>query len=320
MHASNYKTDEIVSAKQWALPINRSPLQILMVGKKMHSKALALLLQNQYEVILIEDEKDLSQTVNEHEFSLIVIFFESLLKSAVDCIAQLKANPFCAMTSILVILPISAQNQEFKLLEIGAIDCIFAPVKPIIVASKIKNHLALAQQTKQLELASCTDGLTGLNNRTQLDTVLVSEWFHARRAEHAISVLMIDVDFFKLYNDKFGHIQGDECLKLIASVVQNAKRRGSDFAARFGGEEFILVLPFTEQAGAEKMAQELIARVRQLNIASAAPTGGPVTISVGIATSLPNSTISTCDDPWQLVELADANLYQAKKTGRNKYC
>lgn len=296
------------------------PLEILILGASLQQQSLALFLNSLYSVTVVDDLNKLGQTVNEHDFSLVIICPEKMGVCARECVERLKTNPFCHYTPILVVLPEKTKQHEFPIIEAGAIDCIFGPVNPIILRSKIKNHLVQAQHTKQLELASSIDGLTGLNNRTQFDSVLLREWFNARRSKTVISALMIDVDLFKQYNDTFGHLQGDECLKSIASVVRNAKRRGSDFAARFGGEEFVMILPFTDGEGAELLAQELIARVRRLNIKSAVSGTQPVTISVGVSSCFPHLLTQNRDNPKLLLELADANLYKAKQSGRNKFC
>jgi diguanylate cyclase (GGDEF)-like protein len=295
-------------------------LRILILGKVSQTQALLLLLDGLYSVTVIDDPKNLNQTVNEEDFSLIIIFPANLAISGQKCVKHLKANPFCGLTPILVVLPEQEKYQEFSIIEAGAIDCLIAPTKPILLCSKIKNHLVLAKHTRQLEIASSIDGLTGLNNRIQLDSVLFREWFNAKRSKHVISALMVGIDFFKLYNDAYGHLQGDECLKQIAAVVRQAKRRGSDFAARFGGEEFVMLLPFTDRQGAEKLANELINSVHQLNITSAVSDNRSVSISVGISTCHPHLIANDGDNPWQLIKEADTNLYKAKQTGRNKYC
>ena len=150
--------------------------------------------------------------------------------------------------------------------------------------------------------------------------MLIREWFNARRGEHTISALMIDVDYFKNFNDTFGHLQGDECLKSIARLIKTTRRRGTDFAARFGGEEFVMILPFTDNDGAVKLAEHLIQQVRQLAIQSAKRNGSPVTISIGVSTFSPQTMEPDNDRPWQLIELADIKLYEAKQAGRNRCC
>ncbi len=295
-------------------------LQLLVLASLAESQTITRLLSGIYDVVVVDNLNKLIDSLYENDFSLIVIYPQASGKSAIECIEQLKANQFCCDIPVIAVLAEHARAEEFANIQAGAIDCLIMPVKPVILKAKIQNHMALAERIKQLEVASCTDGLTGLHNRMQLDTVLLREWFNARRGEHSISALMIDVDYFKDFNDSFGHLRGDECLKSIAALVKRTRRRGTDFAARFGGEEFVLILPFTDNEGAVKLAECLIHQVRQLAIQSAKRDGSPVTISVGVSTCSPHTMGVVSDKPWQLLELADIKLYEAKQAGRDRFC
>jgi diguanylate cyclase (GGDEF)-like protein len=295
-------------------------LQMLVFASLAQSQTIKRILGSVYEVVVVENSDELINTIYENDFSLIVIYSPSSGKSVIDSVEQLKINPFSCDIPIITVLAEHARAEEFASIQAGAIDCLIMPIKPIILSAKIQNHMALAERIRQLEVASCTDGLTGLHNRTQLETVLIREWFNARRGEHTISALMIDVDYFKNFNDTFGHLQGDECLKSIARLIKTTRRRGTDFAARFGGEEFVMILPFTDNDGAVKLAEHLIQQVRQLAIQSAKRDGSPVTISIGVSTFSPQTMEPDNNRPWQLIELADIKLYEAKQTGRNRCC
>jgi diguanylate cyclase (GGDEF)-like protein len=154
----------------------------------------------------------------------------------------------------------------------------------------------------------------------QLDTMLNKEWYAAVRGSHCVSALIIDIDHFKLFNDEFGHLEGDKCLKIIATIIASSKRRERDFAARYGGEEFVLLLPFTDLNGAKEVAQELIKNVQNRGIKSARKASYPVvTISVGIATFSAIHTKNAVQGPIDLINKADINLFKAKQAGRNQY-
>jgi diguanylate cyclase (GGDEF)-like protein len=295
-------------------------LQLLLLASPAESQAIKRLLGSKYEVIVVDNIEQMSCCIGEHDFALLVIYPNSCAMSGVECIEQLKANPLSCDIPIIAVLAEHARAEEFATIQAGAIDCMVMPLKPVILSAKIHNHMALAERIKQLEVASCTDGLTGLHNRTQLETVLTREWFNARRGEHFISALMIDVDYFKDFNDTYGHLQGDECLKAIATIVQNTRRRGTDFAARFGGEEFVMILPFTDNTGAITLAQYLIEQVHNLALYNSANHLTPVTISVGVSTCSPHDMAENSDKPWQLIELADNKLYAAKQAGRDRFC
>ncbi|CAH1658512.1 diguanylate cyclase (GGDEF domain) with PAS/PAC sensor [Hyphomicrobiales bacterium] len=169
----------------------------------------------------------------------------------------------------------------------------------------------LMRANLELERLTRIDGLTGLGNRRYFDEYLTAEWKRAQRTRNPLSVLMIDVDHFKRYNDAYGHLAGDDVLKRVADVIQTGACRATDLAARFGGEEFVVVLTDVSQEGAAHVAERMVEGVRDLNI----PHGsGRVTISVGIATAWPSPE----SGPGSLVNAADLALFRAKNSGRDR--
>ena len=169
----------------------------------------------------------------------------------------------------------------------------------------------LSRVNRSLFEHTIRDPLTGLFNRRHLDAQLAIEIPRANRQQEPLSVLMIDVDHFKSYNDTFGHQQGDTCLITVAKVLASSIRRPADFAARYGGEEFTVVLPNTDQQGAFKIAEEIRCSVADLQLAA---PNGHVTISIGCATSAPAAGM----DANAIIAAADDALYQAKDSGRNR--
>lgn len=166
----------------------------------------------------------------------------------------------------------------------------------------------------KLEQLSITDPLTGLANRRRLSDTLNAEWRRAQRTQKAVGLIMIDIDHFKLYNDHYGHLSGDACLQRVASELARSTRGSMDLVARFGGEEFAIVLPESDYQKTHEVAQRFCAAVAALNEPHAATDCGFVTISVGFTSIVPSA-----DAPAeQLVELADAALYEAKRSGRNR--
>jgi two-component system chemotaxis family response regulator WspR len=163
----------------------------------------------------------------------------------------------------------------------------------------------------ELERLTRVDGLTGLGNRRYFDEYLAAEWRRCLRSSTSMAVLMIDVDHFKRYNDAYGHLAGDEVLKQVATVIQGGSTRSTDLAARFGGEEFVVVLPDVTAAGAQVVAERLVQHVRDLNIVHGDQR---VTISVGVAATMPDGTNSPAD----LVNAADRSLFRAKDSGRDR--
>ena len=160
-----------------------------------------------------------------------------------------------------------------------------------------------------------SDGLTGLSNRRHFDEYLELEWRRAMRDQTQLSLLMIDVDFFKTYNDSFGHVEGDEALRKVAAAIREASSRPSDLPARYGGEEFALVLPNTSPGGARLVAEKLRMAVAALKIPHIAPAeGAGLTISIGLSTMTPVQGT----DCRKLIMAADKGLYTAKNNGRNQ--
>lgn len=175
--------------------------------------------------------------------------------------------------------------------------------------------LANASLFEETRKKSITDGLTGLANRRQFDLVLEEEWLHASRSKRPLTLFMLDIDFFKKYNDSYGHTKGDDCIKKIAETLTQFARRSLDLAARYGGEEFAVILPGVKATTAIKMAESLCASIEALQIPHEYSDVSPwVTVSVGVATLLPKAGTS----PIKLITLADKALYHAKQSGKNQ--
>ena len=178
------------------------------------------------------------------------------------------------------------------------------------------NRLELMRQAQQLSILSQQDALTGLANRRYLDEVLENEWKRAIRHKMPITIMMIDIDFFKLYNDTLGHIQGDECLRRIAILLGSIASRSGDLAARYGGEEFLLLFSMTDKDQAVIQVQRLMELVRNIGIIHPrSHVSKHVTISVGVATTTPHLN----DSLSEFISKADHALYVAKNNGRNQY-
>lgn len=178
-------------------------------------------------------------------------------------------------------------------------------------ASQIK----LEELNMQLLKLANIDGLTGIANRRHFDERLAAEWLRALRNRRPISLIMFDVDLFKLYNDKFGHLEGDECLKRIARAAQEVVSRPADTVARYGGEEFIVLLPETDSAGALKVAEKLRSEIEDMHLPHPDSQVSPyVTISLGVTTTLPEAS----SVPDECLKVVDEALYRAKDAGRNR--
>jgi len=174
---------------------------------------------------------------------------------------------------------------------------------------------ALQKANQKLRELATMDGLTGIANRRRFDEQLAQEWRRLGREGAPISLIMGDIDHFKLYNDTYGHQAGDDCLRTVAVAISETARRPADLAARYGGEEFAVILPNTDRDGALRVAREIREEVRRLALDHrSSPVGPHVTVSLGVATVIPTLKIS----PEQLLARADQALYQAKEQGRDR--
>ncbi len=229
--------------------------------------------------------------------------------------ARLKSD---IRTNDIPVIFISAMNEvedEARGLEAGGLDYITKPVNPAIVRARVRIHLELKRQRDLLERISMIDGLTGIANRRRLDDVLGREWRRCHRSGSPLSLILVDVDFFKNFNDHCGHLAGDECLKKVAAAMAGQIRRAADLVARFGGEEFTCLLPDTGPDAAHAMAVRLRDAVTALAIEHPqSVTAHYVTISLGVATLIPDDG----DQSARLIDIADRGLYWAKQNGRNQ--
>ncbi len=232
-----------------------------------------------------------------------------------DVCAALKADPETASARVIFVTARSDIPSEMRALELGAIDFIHKPISPPSVVARVRNHIIMKAQADELARLASIDSLTGLPNRRALDIALNLEVHRAYRNKFSVAILMVDIDYFKEYNDCYGHQRGDECLQMIAKVLKSCIQRPGEIAARYGGEEFVIILPETDIVGGIGFAEVVCEAVRALKIRhEKSNLGGIVTVSVGIAANVPNDDAEASS----LVSAADQSLYEAKGAGRNQ--
>lgn len=231
--------------------------------------------------------------------------------------AALEASPRLQDIPVIFVTALSQPEDETRALEAGAVDFISKPFNVAVVRARVRSQLTIKRQADAMRELSLTDGLTGVANRRHFNDRLESEWRRCARANLPLSLIMIDIDHFKLYNDRYGHQAGDLCLQQVSAAMKRCAARPQDLLARYGGEEFILLLPQEGPEGAEVVAQRIQDEVRKLAVAHEASSTAPiVTVSMGLATAMPPLERQ---DANALIRSADAKLYQAKQGGRNRY-
>lgn len=233
-----------------------------------------------------------------------------------DLCQQLKFGRNTAHSTVILMGEEDADCLEIQALESGALDFIRKPYKKDVFRARIKTHLKLYQQHSKLQLLAERDGLTEVYNRRYFDHQGRTEIKRHYRQQQPMTLALIDIDHFKSYNDAYGHLQGDACLREVAQALVHNSRRPAEFVARYGGEEFVAILPNTPARDARKYGQWICEQIHNLAIPHGpSPTLPFVTISVGIATTIP--TGHTRLD--HLIAAADSALYMAKEAGRNRF-
>ncbi len=215
---------------------------------------------------------------------------------------------------IIFVTAISEVMDESRGFALGAVDYITKPFHPPMVKARVKLHLNLKRKQELLEKYAFIDALTEIPNRRRFDEVMDREWNRALRSEYPISLIVIDIDHFKFYNDTYGHGKGDDCLRKVAAAMAKVLRRGSDFVARYGGEEFTVILPESDVSKALDTAQTIQNEIDALAIPhESSPVADHVTFSMGVAAMIPENG----KHQRELIEAADIKLYEAKSLGRH---
>lgn len=322
-------------------------IKILIVDDiKENLYSLELLLEDEgMDIVCAQSGQEALEKTLDHDFFLILMDVQMPGMNGYETAELLRGN---SRTKNIPIIFITANNRDedqlFKGYDAGAVDYLVKPLATQILKSKINVYKTfhtqqqelllkteelngiiseleelqqeLEEKNEQLKVLSSTDGLTNLYNRRFFDIFLEEEWNRALRNKNTLAIIMGDIDEFKLYNDSYGHIKGDDCLAVVASIFNNSFHRGIDRIARYGGEEFIALLPETDLKGAETLAENLLQSIRDAKI----PHEGServdfLTMSLGVSSVTPNRDIS----PTNFLKCVDKALYKAKARGRDRW-
>lgn len=293
-----------------------SSFTLLIVDDEKHNRTLLTeLLQDDYQIILAKNGVQALKKARERSPDLILL---DVLMPEMDGLAVIRALKAGDATRHIPVIFVSALDSildEERGLELGAVDYITKPFHPPIVRVRVRNHLQSVHQRRLLEQLAMIDSLTEIPNRRRYTEVYKLEWRRCLRNSKALSLIIVDVDHFKIYNDTYGHAAGDLVLKRVAKAIQSALKRPADFVARYGGEEFVVVLPEIDAEFAQQVAEAIRAAVQALAIAFPESATSPwVTVSLGGASWLPrHNEVDT-----ELFGRADQCLYDAKRSGRNQ--
>jgi|APLak6261674355_1056100.scaffolds.fasta_scaffold00414_4 diguanylate cyclase (GGDEF)-like protein len=289
--------------------------RILIVDdERINRKVLTDLLQDDHRIIVAKNgAQALKRVESDPHIDLILLDVMMPDMDGYEVLEQLKRSDKTKDIMVVFITALTSLDDEERGLRMGATDYIGKPFRPSIVKARVENYLQIVRQRKLLENLAGTDGLTEICNRRRFDELLELEWRRCERNGLPLSLVMVDVDYFKSFNDHYGHAHGDQVLKSIAKMLSWNLHRPADLAARYGGEEFVLLFPDTDTEGAISQAERIREAIEALSIPhNHSAAAGYVSISMGGATHHGELTSTQ-----SLLEAADAALYKAKSQGRN---
>ncbi|MDZ7641189.1 MAG: PleD family two-component system response regulator [Desulfurivibrio sp.] len=292
--------------------------KILVVDDEISNiELLAEIFSDDYEVLFATSGAKALELAVQARPDLILLDVVMPEMDGFEVCSRLKSERSTADIPVIFVTGIGDQKSEVRGLELGAADYVTKPINPPVVLVRVRNQLELKEARDQLLRLAVTDGLTGLANRRHFDEVLQREYARQIRSGGNLSLLLMDVDCFKHYNDNYGHLKGDDCLREIARVLAGIFCRATDLPARYGGEEFVCLMPDTDSAGAWQMAERIRKEIASLEIPHGhSPVASHITVSIGVATG----PCCRQHSPLHLIARADEQLYQAKDAGRNRVC
>ena len=295
--------------------MTQKPVILIVDDEVSNIEIMSCLLEPEYEVCFAKSGIHALEIAGALGPDLILLDIVMPGLDGYEVCRRLKLDDALVDVPVIFTTGLDGLDDEARGLSAGAIDYVTKPIQPEILRRRVSNHLEMKRMRDQLATLAMTDALTTLGNRRLLEQRLGLELRRLARQGDWLSVIMVDIDFFKKFNDTYGHLEGDTCIRKVAVTLHEALHRPGDFCARYGGEEFACILPGTDFGGAMTVAESLRRQVEQLAIPNAgAGPDGRVTVSLGLASSrcLPGITA----EQWLLH--ADRRLYDSKQAGRNR--
>ena len=294
---------------------NKKEYTILITDdEKMNVDILGSILSPMYNLLISRNGPRALEIAKEQVPDLILLDVLMPEMSGFEVITKLKDSEITNKIPVIFITGLSSTEDEEKGFFLGAVDYITKPFNKAIVKARVNTHIKIVDQMRTIERIGLIDPLTRIPNRRGFENRLNSEWGRAFREQTPIGILIMDVDKFKNYNDTYGHQQGDVALKTFAEISSRSIKRTIDFAARWGGEEFAIILPGTDIKGASEVAERVRVNVETSIIPTEEGAETKITVSIGVNSVIPDADTPTAD----FINKADRALYKAKELGRNK--
>lgn len=287
---------------------SKQKYKILIVDdERINITTLTQILRPLYTVYIAKDGHTALELAHANRPDVILLDIVMPGMSGFEVLAELKSSEETSQVPVIFITGRDNDKDEEMALSMGAVDYISKPFSDSVVLARVNTHIRIMEYIRTIERLSMIDSLTNLHNRRFFDYQFNREWSYALRENKPLALLIIDIDRFKVYNDRFGHKKGDQLLQSLAQVLTKSVKRTVDIVSRWGGEEFTVMLPDTDLAGATSVAEEI-----RLNVIHMLEQ--EVTVSIGVNALIPNAEISADD----FFTDTDRALYAAKDAGRNR--
>ncbi len=299
------------------LQLGRKPRLLIVDDQPVNIQALYQVFAADYQVFMATSGAQALGICRDKHPDLVLLDIQMPGMDGYEVCRQIKAEVELQDLPVVFVTAHSEPQAETLGLEVGAVDFISKPFNPAVVRARVKTHLTLKLQGDLLRQMVFIDGLTGVYNRRFFDERLELEFQRAKRSGSTLSLMVVDVDYFKRFNDHYGHLAGDEALRAVATTLLGQLKRPGDMVSRYGGEEFACILPDTDAAGALALAGEMDSAIRAAQITHAySDVCGFLTVSLGVASFQPDASRLA----EELIVAADQQLYLAKSRGRGRAC